>query len=122
MIRVLIVDDHLLIREGLKKVLSRQNDIQVVGEADEGHATLALVADLAADVLVLDINLPGLSGLEVLSEVRKRHPDLPVLILSIHPEERYALRAFKSGAAGYLTKETAATELVNILFGANETK
>lgn len=115
MIQILIADDHVLIREGLKKILKQEKDFHVIGEASNAQEIIDAVRSKHIDVLVLDISLPGKSGLDVLADVRIEKPKLPVLILSMHSEDRFALRAIKSGAAGYLTKGSAADELVNAI-------
>ena len=112
MIDVLIADDHVLIREGLKKILNAEPDMHVAGEASNVVELFAALKRLAVHVILLDITMPGESGLDALKELRQKHPDLPVLILSFHPEHRFAVRALKGGAAGYLTKESASEEVV----------
>jgi two-component system, NarL family, invasion response regulator UvrY len=112
MIRVFIADDHTLFREGLKKIIAGTSDITVAGEASNGNEVLARIKEEKFDVLVLDIAMPGKDGLEVLKEVRVRQPGLPVLILSMFPEEQYATRVLKAGASGYLTKESAPDVLI----------
>jgi len=112
MTRIFIVDDHVLIREGLKKILYTESDLTVVGEAQYGNEVLDRLDKCNCDVLILDIALPDKSGLEVLKEVKTRHPKLDVIILSIYPEERYAIRALIDGAVGYVTKNSAADELI----------
>ncbi|WP_296225789.1 response regulator [Ralstonia sp. UBA689] len=111
MIKVLIADDHTLFREGLQHILEQASDMQVVGEATDATSTIALVRCVTADVLVLDLNMPGRSGVELISQIRREMPALKVLVLTMHAEEQYAIRAFRSGAMGYLTKEGAAKEL-----------
>ena len=111
MTRIFIVDDHVLIREGLKKILRTESDLTIVGEAQRGNEALDKLDKCHCDVLILDIALPDKSGLEVLKEVKDRHPKMHVIILSLYPEERYALRAMKDGADGYITKNGAAEEL-----------
>ena len=115
MIRVLITDDHPLVREGLIKILLNESDMEVAGEARTAPEMLDLLRQKGVDVLVLDISLPGKSGLDVLKELRAEHPKLPILILSMHPEDRFALRVLKTGAAGYVTKESAPEELVKAI-------
>lgn len=115
MIRILIADDHPIVRRGLKQILGEEPDLQVLGEAPDGGEVLRLLNHQEWDVLVLDINMPGRSGLEVLQDVRERQPHLPVLIMSIHSEEQVGVRALKAGAAGYLTKESAPEELVKAI-------
>jgi two-component system, NarL family, invasion response regulator UvrY len=112
MTRIFIVDDHVLIREGLKKILSTESDLSIVGEALSGNEALEKLDTCKCDVLILDISLPDKSGLEVLKEVKARHPKIQVIILSIYPEERYAIRALIDGAVGYVTKNSAADELI----------
>lgn len=112
MIQVYIVDDHPLLREGLKHVLADHPDFLSPAEAESAEQLLEQVDDPKWDVIVLDIALPGRSGLEALLEIRKRRPQLPVLMLSVHSEEQYALRAIRAGASGYLSKNNAAGELV----------
>ena len=112
MIRVLLVDDHILVRQGLRRLLEEAPDIKVVGEAGSGQETLGLIAKTPCSLLLLDISLPDRSGLDVLKDVHALHPHLPVLVLSLYPEEQYAIRALRAGAAGYLMKAAAATELL----------
>jgi two-component system invasion response regulator UvrY len=114
MIHVIIADDHMLVRQGLRRLLEDVTDITVVGEAGSGQETLGLIAKIpACSLLLLDISLPDRSGLEVLKDVHALRPNLPVLILSVYPEEQYAIRAFRAGAAGYLRKAAAAHELLD---------
>lgn len=112
MIKVLIVDDHPIVRAGLKQVLSEASDIVVTGEASNGEEAISQVLEHEFDVVLLDISMPGRSGLEVLSQLKSLKPFLSILILSTYPEEQYAVRALKSGAAGYLTKESLPEELI----------
>jgi two-component system, NarL family, invasion response regulator UvrY len=111
-IRILIADDHNLIREGLKKILKNASDLTVVGEAQNAEEVLEQLKSSRVDIVVLDLSFPGSSGLEILNDLKQGYPKLPVLILSMHPEERFAIRAFKAGASGYLTKNTATEELI----------
>ena len=115
MINVLIADDHALIREGLKKILNDEPDMTVIGEANNVAELLAALKRLAVNLILLDITMPGESGLDALRDLRQKYPHLPVLILSFHPEHRFAVRALKAGAAGYLTKESAADEVVQAI-------
>lgn len=110
--RVLIADDHQVVREGLKRILSEASEIKVVGEAGNAFQLMESLRSENWDVVILDINMPGKSGIDVLKEIKKQYPRLPVLILSMYPEDQFALRAFKAGAAGYLTKAGASDELV----------
>lgn len=108
MVEVVIADDHSLIREGLKKIISiESNDIKVVHEASNANELMAILNRQLPDIILLDITMPGKSGLEVLKEIRNLYPNLPVLILSMHPEERFAFRALKAGAAGYFSKRNS---------------
>lgn len=113
MIRLLIADDHQLVREGLAHILHRASDMELAGEAADGDAVIRLVRAVSADVLLLDLSMPGKSGIELIKHVRREVPALRILVLTMHGEQQYAVRAFKAGAAGYLTKESAATELVD---------
>lgn len=115
MIRVLIVDDHPVVRSGLKRILGDEIDIEVAGEAQNAQEALDLANKTACDVLVLDIELPGRSGLDVLKDLKKSQPKLPVLVLSIYPKEQFAVRVLRAGAVGYLTKESAPEELVKAI-------
>jgi len=115
MTRVFIADDHVLIREGLKKILREESDMTVVGEAHSAAETLDRIVESECDILVLDLGLPDRPGMEVLREVKTTLPHLSVLILSMFPEDRFALRALKAGADGYLSKESAAAELVTAI-------
>lgn len=112
MIRLLIADDHNIFRDGLKRIFSDTPDIEAVAEAANGHEALELMRTQNWDVVLLDINLPGKSGLEVLKQIKAEKPQLPVVILSMYPEEQYAIRAMKHGAAGYLCKDADADELL----------
>jgi len=115
MINVVIADDHAIVRRGLRQVLSEESDLKVAGEAEDGPALLKLLDKVQCDVLVLDINMPGRGGLDILKEIKQSHPRLPVLILSVHPEDQYAVRTLRAGAAGYMTKESAPEELVRAI-------
>lgn len=112
MIRILIADDHAIVRAGLKQILADIPDMMVSGEAGTGQEVLDSLLAGAWDVLLLDISMPGRNGLEVLKLVRQQTPSLPVLILSIYPEDQYAVRMLRAGASGYLTKESAPDQLV----------
>jgi two-component system invasion response regulator UvrY len=114
-IRVLIADDHPIVRKGLKQIVTEQPDMLVAADTGDGREILPLAEAHPLDVVVLDLNMPGLSGLEALSQLRQRHPRLPVLVLSVHPEGDFAFRALKAGAAGYLNKEAAPEELTGAI-------
>lgn len=115
MIRIVVADDHTIVREGLKQLLSGAGDLAVVGEAQNGHEVLERVRVLDFDVLLLDMSMPGKSGIELIKQVRAEKPKLRVLVLSMHEEEQYAVRAIKAGASGYLTKESATAQLVSAI-------
>jgi two-component system, NarL family, invasion response regulator UvrY len=111
MIQVLIADAHPLVRTGLRQVLSQESDVKVAGEVENAEQVLRSVEEQPFDIVVLDITLPGRSGLEVLTEIRQRHGSLPVLMLSMHDDEHLAMRALRAGANGYLSKARAPAEL-----------
>ena len=113
--RVLIIDDHPIFRRGLKETLSDAPDMLVAGEADSGPEALEAVDRNEYDVVLLDLSMDGMNGLEVLAQLKIRHPALPVLILSFHPEEEYAVRCIRSGAAGYLMKHGPPDELLTAI-------
>ena len=112
MLRILVADDHEVVRKGLVKVLAEILQPIKVDEANNGQEALSKVLKSEYDLVVLDIKMPGKSGLDVLKEIKEHKPKLPVLILSMHPEEQFAIRAMRAGASGYLTKECAGDELV----------
>ena len=112
MIRVLIADDHAVVREGLKRIVAQNADMTVVGEAGTGHEVLAFVRARDCDLVLLDLSMPGKDGLETLKELKLVKPGLPVLVLSVYPEDQYAVRLLRAGASGYLTKDSAPEELV----------
>ena len=112
MIKVFIVDDHEIIREGLKKILKEESDFVVVAEAQDGIEALEKIQHTDCDIMLLDMNMPGRSGIDLLSDLKTIKPQLHILVLSIHPEDKFALRTLKAGASGYLCKDTALDELV----------
>ncbi len=114
-VRVLITDDHAVVRRGLEQILADTYEDIVFGEATNAEQAIELVDHGDWDVVILDISMPGRSGLDALKEIKKLRPELPVLILSIHPEDQYARRVLKAGASGYMTKESAPEELVNAI-------
>lgn len=114
-LRVLIADDHAIVREGLKQILADTGDIIVAGDAASGLEAIKLARANAFDVLLLDISMPDRSGIEVLKQVRQEFPKMAVLMLSMHREDQYAIRSLKAGAAGYLNKQSAPAELVNAI-------
>lgn len=114
-IRVLIADDHAIIRQGLKQILSDTEDLEVAAEADGGVKALQVLRSTQCDVVLMDVSMPDRNGIDTLKLVKKEFPRLPVLILSMHPEEQYAVRALRAGAAGYLSKQGAPEQLVTAI-------
>jgi len=110
-IRIVIADDHAIVREGLKRIVGDAQDLLVAGEAADGTEVMKTVRELEFDVLVLDLSMPGRSGMELIKLVKSEKPKLRILVLSMHQETQYAVRAIKSGASGYLTKESAPAQL-----------
>lgn len=115
MIKIFIADDHKLFREGLKLIFSETSDMAVVDETGDGEEVFKKITENDYDILLLDISMPGKSGLDILKQIKSIKPQLPVLILSMHLEEHYALRSLKSGASGYLTKESTPEELIKAI-------
>ena len=115
MIKILIADDHTIFREGLKHILAEYPDLVVADEANNGQEVLDKIWKNNYDMVLLDITMPGMTGLEVLKQLKNEKPKLPVLILSMHPEEQYAIRVLRAGASGYLTKESAPDELITAI-------
>ena len=115
MIRVLLADDHGIVRDGLKRILAATADVQVAGEAASGDEALALVKANQFDVALLDMSMPGLSGIDLIKRLKAERPGLRLLVLSMHAEHQYAARALKAGASGYLTKDSAAEKLLGAL-------
>ncbi|MDP5238096.1 response regulator transcription factor [Uliginosibacterium sp. 31-16] len=114
-IRVLIADDHAIIRQGLKQILSDTEDLEVTGEADGGVPAVQMIREHQYDVVLMDVSMPDRNGIDSLKMIRKENPRLPVLMLSMHPEEQYAIRALRAGAAGYLSKQGAPEQLVTAI-------
>jgi DNA-binding NarL/FixJ family response regulator len=114
-IHVLIADDHAIVRQGLKQILSETDDLVVAGEADDGAEALQLARQQQWNVFLLDVSMPNRNGIDTLKQLKKEFPKLPVLMLSMHPEEQYAVRALKAGASGYLTKQSAPEQLVTAI-------
>jgi two-component system invasion response regulator UvrY len=115
MIRVLVADDHPLLRHGLKQVLEQEPDLAEIGEAADSEQALEQIDQKKWDVVILDIAMPGRGGLDVLREIRRRNPTLPVLVLSVHSEDDFAVRAIKAGANGYLSKVNPTTEVLRAI-------
>ena len=110
-IRIVIADDHAIVREGLKRIVGGAGDLEVTGEAADGGEVMKAVRELEFDILVLDLSMPGRSGMELIKLAKAEKPRLRILVLSMHQETQYAVRAIKSGASGYLTKESAPAQL-----------
>ncbi|HME01087.1 MAG TPA: response regulator transcription factor [Terriglobia bacterium] len=115
MIRVLIADDHAILRRGLIEILTREFKDAVCGEAENAQQALAQVQGHGWDVVILDVTMPGRSGVDVLADLKRVRPKLPVLVLSMHPEDQYGKRVLKAGASGYMNKESAAQELIKAI-------
>lgn len=115
MIRVLLADDHSVVRDGLRRLVDGAGDMKVVAEAADGREAIRKVRDAAPDVAVIDISMPGLDGLEAVRQILSLHPNLPVLVLTMHEEEQYVVRAIGAGAKGYITKRSAAEQLLQAI-------
>jgi len=113
--RVVIADDHAIVREGIKRILDGQEGIEIAGEATNGHEALERVREGGFDILLLDLSMPGRSGIELIKQVKDESPKLRVLVLTMHEEDQYAVRAIRAGASGYLTKESAPGQLVSAI-------
>jgi DNA-binding NarL/FixJ family response regulator len=115
MLKVFIADDHPIVREGLKLIIAKTSDMTVSGEACDGQQLLDKLRTEHPDVVLLDISMPGRSGLDVLKQIKTKWPKIRLLVLSHHPEDQYALRVLRAGASGYLTKESASEQLINAI-------
>ena len=115
MIKVLLADDHSIVRAGLRRIVEESDDMEVIAEAADGREAIRLVRKTAPDVAVIDISMPGLDGLEVVSRLRGHCPDLPILILTMHEEGQYVVRAIQAGAMGYMTKQSAPEQLLKAI-------
>lgn len=115
MIKVMLADDHLLLREGIKRVLKSEGDIEVIAETGDPFSVINLIQKSNPDIILLDLNFPGKSGMDILKEIKAMKLDVKVLVLSMYPEERFAVRSIKDGASGYLTKETASDVLITAI-------
>lgn len=115
MIKILIVDDHAIVREGLNRIIQTEQDMFVAGLAKDGSEVIRLMLENEIDVVILDISMPGKSGLDLIKDVKQVQPLVKILMLSMYPEERFAMRSIKAGASGYLTKEMAPEEIVNAI-------
>jgi len=119
MIKVLLADDHSIVRAGLRRIVEESDDIEVVAEADDGRKAIQLAHERLPDVAVIDISMPGLDGLEVISQLRLYYPRLPIIVLTMHEEEQYVVRAIEAGAMGYITKRSAPEQLVKAIRRVN---
>lgn len=115
MIKILLADDHSIVRAGLRRIVEESGDMEVIAEAADGREAIQLVHKKVPDVAVIDISMPGLDGLEVVSQLRTYHPKLPILILTMHEEGQYVVRAIEAGAMGYITKQSAPEQLVKAI-------
>ena len=115
MIKILIVDDHAIVREGLNRIIQSEQDMHVAGMAKDGSEVIRLMLENEVDIVVLDISMPGKSGLDLIKDLKQVQPLVKILMLSMYPEERFAMRSIKAGASGYLTKEMAPEEIVNAI-------
>jgi len=115
LIKVLLADDHSIVRAGLRRIVEESGDMQVVSEADDGREAIQRVKETDPDVAVIDISMPGLDGLEVISQLQTLRPELPILVLTMHEEGQYVVRAIQAGAMGYLTKQSAPEQLVTAI-------
>lgn len=115
MIRVVLADDHGLMREGIKHILRKADDIEVQAEATDGFEVLSLIRKGGFDVLVMDLSMPGRSGMDLIKQIKEEAPGIAILVLTMHDEDQYAARAIRLGAQGYITKESAGAELVNAI-------
>jgi DNA-binding NarL/FixJ family response regulator len=121
-IRILLADDHKLMRSGLRVLLEQQADLTVVGEASDGREAVALAASQRPDVLVMDIGMPSLNGIEAATQIAQSHPQIAIVMLSMHSDESYVLRALKAGAKGYLLKDSAEADLIRAVHSVAEGK
>ena len=115
MIKILVADDHAIVRDGLKQILAETDDLRVLGEAANGQEVLQKIRAEEWDVLLLDLSMPGKSGIELIKQLKKEKPNLHIVVLTMHEEHQYAVRAFKAGALGYLTKNSASSQLVTAI-------
>jgi len=115
MIKIFIADDHPVVRQGVRQIVAGHDDLVVAGEATTGRETVERLPQLTCDVVLLDLSLPDIDGLDLLKELRRARPQTPILVLTMHSEAQFAVRALKAGAAGYVTKESAPSELVTAI-------
>ena len=121
-LRILLADDHVVMRTGLRVLLERQPNLEVVGESENGRDTINLVASVKPDVVVMDVGMPVLNGIEATKTIATEHPNVAVVILSMHADESYVMRALKAGARGYLLKDSAAADLISAIQAVSQNK
>jgi len=121
-LRILLADDHIVMRTGLRALLERQPDLEVVGESENGHEAVELAAALRPDVVVMDVGMPVLNGIEATHMISSKHPTTAVVILSMHADESYVMRALRAGARGYLLKDSAAVDLISAVHAVSQNK
>lgn len=119
MIKILIADDHAIVRHGLKQLVDAEPGMVTAGEAQNGNEVIEIMRRTPVDVVLLDITMPGRNGLETLKELKRHHPEVAVIVLSMHPKDQYAVRVLRAGASGYITKESAPDELIHAIRKAN---
>jgi DNA-binding NarL/FixJ family response regulator len=116
--KVLLVEDHIVVRQGIKALLSDESDLEIVGEAGNGREALPLVASLQPDVVLMDISMPGLNGIEATWQIRQRHPEVKIVILSMHANEEYVFQVLRAGASGYVLKQSDSSEVLTAIRAA----
>lgn len=116
--RVLLVEDHIVVRQGIKALLSDEPDLEVVGEADNGREALQAVMELQPDLVLMDISMPGLNGIEATRQIRQRHPEVKVIVLSMHANEEYVFQVLRAGASGYVLKQSDSSEVLTAIRAA----
>jgi len=121
-IRIVLADDHTIMRSGLRAVLERHADLKVVGEAADGRQVLQVLEDTHPNIVVMDIAMPNLNGIEAARQITAKHPEIAIVVLSMHSDESYVLRALKAGARGYLLKDSAESDLIGAIHAVNEGK
>ena len=116
--KILLVDDHVVVRQGIKALLSDEPDLEVVGEADDGRAALQSVSELEPDVVLMDISMPGLNGIEATRQIRQNYPEVKVVVLSMHSNEEYVFQVLRAGASGYVLKQSDSSEVLTAIRAA----
>jgi two-component system response regulator NreC len=116
--KVLLVEDHVIVRQGIKALFSDEPDLEIVGEADDGRAALQSVSELEPDVVLMDISMPGLNGIEATRQIRQNHPEVKVVVLSMHSNEEYVFQVLRAGASGYVLKQSDSSEVLTAIRAA----